>query len=100
VAKPRYRHQHQQERARLKPAVDAGDAYCVQPICLKPTRWIPPGTRWDVAHDDTGTVTLGPAHEKCNRSDGAVRGNKLRSARRRGSTFVKRPRKPANRWVL
>lgn len=96
MSKPRYRYRHQQERKRLKPTVDAGDAYCAQPVCLMTTRWIAPGTPWDVAHDDTGTMTLGPAHERCNRSDGAKRGNRMR---RRGSTLVKRPAQ-ANRWVV
>jgi hypothetical protein len=95
VSSPRYRYRHQQERKRLKPSVDTGEAYCVQPVCVMRTRWIAPGTPWDVAHDDTGTITLGPAHAKCNRRDGAVRGNKLRSTKPR---IVKRP--ATNRWVV
>lgn len=97
MAKPRYSYSHQQERARLKPSVDAGEAYCVQPVCKMRDRWIAPGTKWDVAHDDSGTVTLGPAHERCNRSDGAVRGNKMRSRKGRQ---VRTVRRSTNRWVI
>lgn len=95
MAKPRYRHAHQQQRARLTPLVEAGEAYCAQPVCVMSTRWIPPDAAWDVAHDDSGTVTLGPAHRKCNRRDGAVRGNRMRGDRRRED-----PQPALNRWVL
>jgi len=30
-------------------------------------RFIAPDEAWDVAHDDSGTVILGPAHQACNR---------------------------------
>lgn len=46
---------------------------CVQPTCLHPTRAIAPTDKADVAHDDTGTTILGPAHARCNRSDGGRR---------------------------
>jgi hypothetical protein len=49
-----------------------------------PSRYIPPGTAFDVAHDDTGTVILGAAHAKCNRADGGRR----------------RHRKNQRRWAL
>lgn len=54
---------------------------CVQPVCVMTTRDIGPTQRVDVAHDDSGTVILGPAHARCNRSDGAVRGNHARGTR-------------------
>lgn len=70
---------HRKERARLAPTVDAGHAHCTEARCLEVedggTRWIPPGTPWDLAHDrDTGTY-LGPAHQRCNRAEGAHHGN-------------------------
>ena len=95
MTQPRYRYRHQQTRARLQPLVDAGEAYCTQPVCVMRSRWIPPGSLWDLAHDDSGTVTLGPAHRRCNRRDGAVRGNKMR-ARKPATTTTK----PGNRWIL
>lgn len=78
MSKPRYRHAHQQERKRLEPSVNRGEAYCVEPVCLKADRWIEPGTPWDVSHDPTGQTTIGPSHRRCNRSEGARRGNRQR----------------------
>lgn len=60
---------------------------CVQPVCLHPTRDIAPDQPVDVAHDDSGTVILGPAHARCNRSDGGKRRHAPREA-------------TANRWRL
>jgi hypothetical protein len=73
-----YGNQHQQERDRLKPIVDAGQGICQETICLKPSRWIPPGTPWDLAHDHINGGYRGPAHRGCNRSEGARRGNRQR----------------------
>lgn len=97
MAKPRYRYAHQQERKRLEPLVAAGEAYCVEPICVMPTRWIAPGTPWDVCHDPTGSTTTGPGHARCNRREGAARGNRMRG--RRGRRVAERPSR-LNRWVL
>lgn len=59
-------------RARYAREVEAGRAYCAQPVCIEADRWIPPGP-FDTAHDDSGTVILGPAHTRCNRVDGGKR---------------------------
>jgi hypothetical protein len=94
VSKAKYRWAHQQERKTWAPIVDAGEAWCQQTEptlpgsapgtgCVMKTRWIAPGTPWQLAHDDTGTITLGPAHRRCNLRDAAVRGNKMRARRRR-----------------
>lgn len=96
MAKPRYRYAHQQERNNhWRPIVAAGEAYCAEPICLLPSRWIPPEWAptqlWHVCHDPTGTVVIGVGHRKCNTSEGATRGNRMRG-RREPST--------ANRWTL
>lgn len=88
-----YGRPHQQERERWRPTVDAGLAHCAEPVCLMPERWIQPGAAWDLAHDReatrlTGTATYrGPAHARCNRSEGA---------RHQAPTTVLPPR----RWVL
>lgn len=76
---------HQKERRRLKPVVDAGNAWCAQPICLMPTRWITPGTPWALGHNDTRTAWIGPVHAICNQRDGASKGGKAITRRRRGT---------------
>lgn len=70
MAEPRYRGQHLRIRATLAPAVEAGQAECAELICLMPTRAIQPGEPWDLAHDREGGGWLGPAHARCNRSEG------------------------------
>jgi hypothetical protein len=81
-----YGNHHQQLKAKLQPTIDAGLAYCAEPICLMPDRWIEPGQPWDLAHNrDTGGYH-GPAHPRCNRSEGI---------RHRNAT-----RRPYRRWAL
>lgn len=77
-----YGYQHQRERARLKRIVDAGQAYCCQPVCLMPDRWIKPGTPWALGHNDDRTAWIGPTHEVCNQRDGASKGGKVIAARK------------------
>jgi hypothetical protein len=62
---------HDAERARLQPVVDAGLAECTEPVCLEADRWIAPGSDWDLAHnrEEPGTYR-GPAHARCNRAEG------------------------------
>lgn len=62
---------HQAQREAWRPTVEAGQAHCTEIICLNTSRWIQPGTPWDLAHDRTTGGYLGPAHRKCNRSEGA-----------------------------
>lgn len=95
MSKPRYRYAHQQERKRWAPIVEAGDGYCAERVCVMRSRWIQPGTAWDLAHDQTGTVYIGVAHQRCNRREGAARGNRMR--RRKPA-----PPRPttAGRWRL
>lgn len=95
MAKPKYRHAHQQERKRWEPVVAAGEAYCAEPICKMRTRWITPGSKWHLAHDPTGTFYIGVAHEKCNTREGAARGNRMRKHRPRP---VKQQSKPSLWW--
>ena len=63
---------HKRERERWRPVVAAGAAYCAEPVCLMDTRWIQPDTPWDLAHDRTTRRYHGPAHRRCNRSEGAT----------------------------
>jgi hypothetical protein len=81
-----YGHRHQTEKRRLNPIVEAHGAICAAEICLMPSRYIPPGTRswqWDLGHTKDRTAWTGPEHIRCNRSEGARRGNRQRIKRRR-----------------
>lgn len=77
-----YSGEHAKLRRQWKPAVDAGQAHCTEPVCLYRTRWIPPGTAWDLAHDRVNGGYRGPAHPTCNRAEGARWGNQARGRRR------------------
>jgi hypothetical protein len=98
----RYKGEHQKERARLKPTVEAGLAYCQQGIrgngssghCYYRSRWIPPGTPWVLGHNDAGTAYIGPCHAKCNQRDGARRGGIAVHRRRRRA----RAATPSRNW--
>jgi hypothetical protein len=75
MSKPQHRTpEHRAARKSLAPVVAAGEAYCVEPVCLKDSRWIEPGTEWHVSHDMTGTVIIGPSHGVCNVTEAAIRG--------------------------
>lgn len=83
-------------RRRFAIEVAAGRGWCAQPVCVMASRYIPPGTPWDTAHNDEGTVVLGAAHRRrCNRRDGAKRGNRMRARR-----YPPHPRPLPRRWVL
>jgi hypothetical protein len=69
---------HQRLRAEWDAYVQAGDAYCHAAICLQETRWIEPGTPWDLGHTPDRQAYTGPEHPKCNRTEGARRGNRNR----------------------
>jgi hypothetical protein len=81
---------HQRAKAKWKPTVDAGLAYCHAKLCLMPTRWIDPTLPWDMGHTEDRTAHTGPEHPRCNRTEGAIRGNRNRNAIRR----------PYRRWAL
>jgi len=72
-----YDRRHKAGREHFRPIVNAGDAHCTELVCLEEldghTRWIQPGTPWDLAHDRAAGPGryLGPAHARCNRSEGA-----------------------------
>lgn len=78
-----YDYAHQQQRAKWKPTVDAGLATCHAKRCLMSSRIIVPdytkrGDGWDVGHSEDRSRWTGPEHARCNRSEGATRGNKAR----------------------
>ena len=68
-----YGRTHQAVRERWRPIVERGEAQCTEPVCLEPTRWIEPGTAWDLAHTEDRAGYRGPAHARCNRSEGSRR---------------------------
>ena len=78
---PDYGYPHQKERRRWAPIVAAGHATCTELVCLMNSRRITPGTAWDLAHDRIHGGYLGPAHRRCNRSEGARHKNLVRRAR-------------------
>jgi hypothetical protein len=78
-----YGYAHQQERRRLTPTVNAGRAYCAQPVCIHTDRWIRPGTPWALGHNNNRTAWIGPVHADCNQRDGASRGGKVIASRKK-----------------
>jgi hypothetical protein len=77
-----YGSEHQRARAQLAPVVAEGRAWCTEPVCLMRSRWIRPGSDWDLAHLPDRSGYRGPAHARCNRSEGSKRGNRGRGRRR------------------
>jgi hypothetical protein len=86
---------HQQQRAALKPAVDAGRAMCAEIICLEQSRRIEPGTPWDLAHTPERDSYRGPAHARCNQNEAARRGGATSGAQAaRRAALKHRPPEP------
>jgi hypothetical protein len=63
---------HQQIRARWAPLVAAGQVWCAD--CGE---WIPPGTPWDMGHNEARTAWTGPEHRRCNRAKAARKRNAM-----------------------
>lgn len=76
-----YGAQHAALRRSWAHVVKEGRAFCAARTCLEPTRWIRPGTPWDLGHTPDRTAYTGPEHPRCNRSEGARRGNAKRSTK-------------------
>ena len=70
---------HRRERERWRPAVERGEVDCHAVDCLEQTRTIAPDAAWDLGHNPDRTAYTGPEHERCNRSEGATRGNAQRN---------------------
>lgn len=88
MAKPQHRTpEYRRAYKQVKQAQAAGQwLTCMQGLdgsggtCLMQTRDIAPIDAVDVAHDDAGDRIIGPAHARCNRSEAATRGNRMRDA--------------------
>lgn len=63
--------------------IQAGNGWCTEPVCLMPSRAIPPdtpSTEWHVPHNEDGvTYRDGPAHARCNTADGGRRNRRPRT---------------------
>jgi hypothetical protein len=55
-----------------------GSVPCHSIACLFPGQPIRNGDKWDLGHTVDGTGWTGPEHPKCNHTEGARRGGKLR----------------------
>lgn len=95
-----YGSQHQRERERHRPLVESGQATCCEIVCRYRSRRIPPGAPWDLAHDRRTGGYLGPAHRRCNRSEGRRWAEHLRQLRSAGFATPTRPTTRTNRWNL
>ncbi len=84
-----YGSKHRRLRQQYAPMVAAGRAQCAEVVCIMPTRWIQPGTPWDLAHGTTCDTYRGPAHAACNRSEGATRGNLTRATNPRTTLLTR-----------
>jgi len=91
MSKPQHRTpEHRAARKAIDQAQARGEVlWCVEPVCVMGSRDIQPWQRADVCHDPSGAVITGPGHFKCNRREGATRGNRMRG---------KAP--TVHRWVL
>ena len=86
MAKPQYATKHHRDTvATYRRLVDEGKGWCCEVVCLIEqaggSRWIPPRSPMHAAHDrsdPSGMSYLGPAHAKCNSSEGAAFGNRAR----------------------
>jgi hypothetical protein len=93
---------HQRKREEWRPHVERGEVDCYAEVCLEERdgrgRWIRPGSRWDLGHTPDRSAWTGPEHERCNRSEGARRGNQQRGQLR--PRVEPEPVGTRNRWVL
>jgi hypothetical protein len=84
VAKPQHRTpEYRAAYAELRRLQSAGVwLTCVEPKCHYRTRAISPSAKASVSHDPSGLVITGYSHLKCNLSEAATRGNRMRARRR------------------
>lgn len=78
-----YDYSHRQLREWWSTKIKAGEVVlCHARICLEEQRRITPPMPWDLGHTEGRTAWTGPEHRRCNRSEGATRGNKIPPRRR------------------
>ena len=89
MAKPQHRtREYRQALKVLGAKVARGDGWCHEPECVMRSRRIPPGAKWSVSHDPSGTRIIGESHLRCNLREAAIRGNKMRAARKRRGVIL------------
>lgn len=69
---------HEAQRRAWAPAVARGEAICHAIVCLEASRAIARDGEWDMGHTPDRSQWTGPEHARCNRSEGATRGNATR----------------------
>lgn len=77
-----YGGKHQRERERWRRRVEAGLIDCHANVCVESSRWIAPGTPWDLGHTDDRKGYTGPEHSTCNRRAGGRNGAAVTNAMR------------------
>lgn len=75
---------HQRLRKQWEPRVMAGDCACAK--CGQP---IHPGQAWDLGHTADRQGYTGPEHQRCNRSEGASRGNRMRRRKPSSAPYIR-----------
>lgn len=75
-----YGHEHEAQRRAWAHKVNRGEADCHAVRCLEASRHIAPHSDWHMGHTPDRTRWTGPEHPRCNTSEGATRGNAMRTA--------------------
>jgi hypothetical protein len=70
---------HQKVKDQWRPRVKAGSVECHAHECVMASRLIDPTEPWDLGHTPDRTAWTGPEHQTCNRSEGAIRGHRIRA---------------------
>ncbi len=89
-----YGEEHKRIRAQYAKEVEAGHGWCCEIVCVMSSRWIPPGSKWHLAHTPDKTAYRGPAHSLCNVSEAGKRGNP------KGIKSTRKPQswRPTTQW--
>ena len=80
-----YGRAHELQRKAWVHKVNRGEAQCHAVDCLEPTRAIAPRSEWHMGHTPDRSKWTGPEHPRCNVTEGAIRGNAMRSGSLRHS---------------
>jgi hypothetical protein len=74
-----YGKEHEKQRRAWVPIVARGEAECHAVKCLMPSRAIGVRDEWHLGHTPDRSRWTGPEHPRCNTSEGATRGNVMRT---------------------